>query len=209
MICLTLWKICDVMDNYAGTQAQVAWLLLFTGTGELLKESVGSDYSGMLEGMEAADLIALIEQAQKRLNTIAIENSLNLTKLFIDRNYDVHLQNAEGKVIPFRPLVKALFILFLRHPEGILLKQRDLFTDELEGIYAVISPNVAAEDRRRRVQRVMSLESNSYSENASTLNATLDRIMPPGTAEEYKIQGNNGYPRKIHLSPLLVKWESQ
>ena len=197
------------MENYAGIQAQVAWLLLFAGTEELFEESVESDYSRMLEGMEAADLLALIEQAQKRLKTIAIENNQDLTKLFIDKNYDVHLQNAEGQVIPFRPLVKALFILFLRHPEGILLKQRDLFTDELEGIYAVISPNVAAEDRHRRVQRLMSLESNAYSENASTLNATLDRIMPPGTAEEYKIQGNNGFPRKIHLSPLLVQWELQ
>ncbi|MBR5400157.1 MAG: hypothetical protein IKZ50_01355 [Bacteroidales bacterium] len=195
------------MENFAGTQAQVAWLLLFAGTEELFEESVESDYSRMLEGMEAADLLALIEQAQKRLKTIAIENSLNLTKLFIDKSYDVHLQSAEGQAIPFRPLVKALFILFLRHPEGILLKHRDLFTDELERIYAVISPNVAAEDRHRRVQRLMSLESNAYSENASTLNATLDRIMPPGTAEEYKIQGNNGFPRKIHLSPLLVQWE--
>lgn len=197
------------MENYAGIQAQVAWLLLFAGTEELFEESVESDYSRMLEGMEAADLLALIEQAQKRLKTIAIENNQDLTKLFIDKNYDVHLHSAEGQVIPFRPLVKALFILFLRHPEGILLKQRDLFTDELEGIYAVISPNVAAEDRHRRVQRLMSLESNAYSENASTLNATLDRIMPPGTAEEYKIQGNNGFPRKIHLSPLLVQWELQ
>jgi hypothetical protein len=112
----------------------------------------------------------------------------------------------DGPVLPLRPLVKALFILFLRHPEGILLKQRDRFRQELEDIYTIISPATAREDIQARVGRLVNLQDNSFSEKASVLNARLEELLPAGTAEDYKIQGYNGHPRRIPLNPLLVHW---
>ena len=216
------------MEEFACIEAQVAWMILFSGSDRVLRDSAAPDYSGMLEGMEAAELLALIEQAQLRLDSLkqasafgreadmGLHTTLSLShlqadeapvKLFFDKQYNIFLDGPDGERLPFRPLVRAIFILFLKHPEGILLKERDQFQSELEEIYGIIAQNVSPEDRRRRIRRLMDLQGNAFSENTSVLNATLDRVLPPHQADVCKIQGYNGHPRKISLSPLLVEWE--
>lgn len=184
------------------------WLLL-SGTKGCLEEPA-ADYSGMLEQMEAAELLALMEKVQQRLKALGTEvvavEVLEPVELYIDQRYTIRMGASDGPVLPLRPLVKALFILFLRHPEGILLKQRDRFRQELEDIYTIISPATAREDIQARVGRLVNLQDNSFSEKASVLNARLEELLPAGTAEDYKIQGYNGHPRRIPLNPLLVHW---
>ena len=170
------------------------------------------DYSGLLEGMEAAELLALLEKVQERLKSFGIEantiiESAEPVKLFIDRRYKIRMGAANGPVLQLRPLVKALFILFLKHPEGIILKQREVFRQELEEIYSIISPDTLVEDVKSRIDRLVNLQDNSFSEKASVLNARLEEVLPKGTADQYKIHGYNGHPRRIPLNPLMVEWE--
>ena len=192
-----------------GIEARMMWFLLTSGVAGVLEEP-GADYAGVLERMEAAELLALMEKVRARLKELSVEETLNQgqdsVKLFIDKTYTIRMDAAEGPEIPLRPLVKALFILFLRHPEGILLKQRDQYRQELEEIYAVICPYNTAEDVRERVGRLVNLQDNSFSEKASVLNARLEDLLPKGTADDYKIQGYNGHPRRIPVNPLLVNW---
>ena len=68
-------------------------------------------------------------------------------------------------------------------------------------------PNTEREDVSARVGRLVNLQDNSFSEKASVLNARLEALLPGEVAEQYKIQGYNGHPRKIPLDPLLVNWE--
>ena len=199
------------MEALAGIDARWFWALIFSGTDGVLEAS-NADYGGMLERMEAQDLLALMEQVRGRLKELGIDEesvaeSVEPVKLFIDKRYTIRMGTADGMVLPLRPLVKALFILFLRHPEGILLKQREMFRQELEEIYGVISPNTEREDVSARVGRLVNLQDNSFSEKASVLNARLEALLPGEVAEQYKIQGYNGHPRKIPLDPLLVNWE--
>ncbi len=242
------------MRCYAGIEAQLAWGLLFSGDESVLGAPAAQDYAGVIEGMEAAELLKLITLARRRLEALGeaagdaagAENGLSrtasadqglsasanlgqpaeadngqaratragtvpsgaasATELYIDRDYRIRLGSPQGSEIPFRPLVRALFVLFLKHPEGILLKERERFHEELAEIYAVVAPNVSLEDRKRRVSRLTDLRENAFSENLSVLNATLDRILPAPQAEDCKVQGYNGHPRRIPLSPLLVHW---
>ena len=213
------YKMTDKMTNKmdrAGIQAQLAWRLLFARANDILEEPA-EDYAGMLEGMEAAQLLMLIEMAQERLQmmgvnvvpastAVAATTEPAFSHLYIDPHYTIRLDSPQGPGIPLRPLVKAVFILFLKHPEGILLKERHRYAAELEAIYAVISPNTSKEDRQKRIRRLVDATDNSFSEKASVLNATLDRMLPQKIVEGYKIQGTNGHPRRIPLDPLLVIW---
>ena len=206
------------MTIRGGIEAQLMWRLLSEPIGVL--EEPAADYGGMLERMEAAELLALMEKVQERLGTLGVSAKTtgampasetgpevaDPVELYIDRQYTIRTGAPDGPLMPLRPLVKALFILFLRHPEGILLKQRDLYRQELEEIYAVICPNTSKEDVKARVGRLVNLQDNSFSEKASVLNARLGELLPAGTVEDYKIQGYNGHPRRIPLSPLLVHW---
>ena len=191
-------------------EVQFLWRLLCPGSGWGVNEPP-IDYSGMLDGMEAAELMALMTMVQERLKVIGLESFAEPAnppvELFIDKRYIIRMGDPNGPMLQLRPLVKTLFILFLRHPEGILLKQRDSFRAELEEIYSTINPNTFREDVKARIARLVDLEDNSFSEKASVLNARLEELLPEGIAGDYQIQGYNGCPRKIALNPLLVHWE--
>lgn len=209
------------MTIRGGIEAQLMWRLLFPEAQGVLEEPA-ADYGGMLERMEATELLALMEKVQERLRAMGVSAGASgvmpasetgpevaePVELYIDRQYTIRMGAADGPVLPLRPLVKALFILFLLHPEGILLKQRDRYRQELEEIYATICPNTAAEDVRARAGRLVNLQDNSFSEKASVLNARLEELLPAGTAEDYKIQGYNGHPRRVPLNPLFVHWSA-
>lgn len=184
------------------------WRLLFPADRRELREP-SADYGGMLDGMEAAQLMALMVMVQERLKRlgVGVERLAEPVELFIDKNYNIRMGGADGQILNLRPLVKTLFILFLRHPEGILLKHRDNYRTELEEIYSTINPNTFMENVKARVARLVDLEDNSFSEKASVLNARLEELLPEGIAGDYQIQGYNGCPRKIRLNPLLVHWE--
>ena len=187
------------------------WLMLFPVTERGVNEP-SFDYGGMLDGMEAAELLVLMEKVQERLKNLGcglglITESVEPVELFIDRNYIIRMGGPDGPMLQLRPLVKTLFILFLKHSEGILLKQRDIYRAEMEKIYSTINPNTDREDVKARIGRLVDLEDNSFSEKASVLNARLEELLPEGIAGDYQIQGYNGCPRKIRLNPLLVHWE--
>ena len=195
-------------------EAQLIWHLLFSGAQGTLEEPA-EDFGGALERMEAAELLTLMEKVQERLRELGVDadseqKAMSVVaepvELYIDRQYSIRTGTTNGPALPLRPLVKALFILFLRHPEGIILKQREQYRQELEEIYAVIMPNTAKEDVKARIGRLVNLQDNSFSEKASVLNARLEELLPKGAAEDYKIQGYNGHPRRIPLNPLLVHW---
>ena len=231
-----------MMMTRGSIEARVAWALLWAGSGGVLEgsgygladlaglptrpggvleEPTGADYAGILEGMEARELLALLELVQERLQALGTvpsgkalgaglsekPSSHNApTKLYISPTYTIRTNTPAGPEIPLRPLVKALFILFLKHPEGIRLKERARYQGELEEIYGIIAPGVSLEDVQKRVQRLVDPADNSFSEKASVLNARLDELLPKSVADGYKIQGLNGHPRRIPLAELAVEW---
>lgn len=200
------------MEMRAGIPACFAWKLIFDGDKNGVLEEPCADYAGMIEGMEAAELLSLMEIVQERLRELGLEqkpksvnNNSYPSRLYIDNRYNIRLDSADGILLPLRPLVKSLFILFLKHPEGIRLKERGKFESELSDIYAVVLPNTDPECRERRIRRMMDLCDNSFSEKTSVLNSKLEELFP-GTADNYKIRGHNGHPRSIPLDPLMVIW---
>lgn len=201
------------------------------GTEGFFEEPAADDYGGMLERMEAEELLCLIERAKERLKELGggdvgskseVRDGRNIdgrdagragrdagracVKLYIDRRYSIRINAPDGPEMMLRPLVKALFILFLKHPEGILLKRRDEYREELEEIYGIIAPGVSRDDVIKRVGRLVCVEDNSFSEKASVLNASLERMLPENIVDGYKIQGHNGFPRKIPLAPVAAVW---
>ena len=203
------------MKTTVGIEARICWGLLTSEGNGILREQE-PDYCGMIERMEAEELLRMMEVIQRRLKSLECGNVTGLLKqdsraeavrLFIGRDFSIRMDGPEGTLIPLRPLVKSLFILFLKHPEGIVLKQRGRYGKELEEIYAAIVPEVEKEVRHKRIQRLTDPQDNSFSEKASVLNATLDKLLPAGIVDGYKIQGANGHPKRIPLDPLLVEWE--
>ena len=222
-----------------GIEASLAWILLHSFTEDgystqtvmnetfgyaprypdtegVFEEPAAEDYGGMLERMEAEELLCLIERAKDRLQELernCVERDTDecnvdtaCVKLYIDKRYSIRINAPDGPEMMLRPLVKALFILFMKHPEGILLKRRVEYREELEEIYGTIAPGVSRDDVIKRVGRLVCVEDNSFSEKASVLNASLGRMLPESIVDGYKIQGHNGFPRKIPLASVVAVW---
>ena len=199
------------MMIHGNIEPQLMWWLLVQGSVRGVEEP-SVDYGGLLDGLEAAELLMLMKKVQDRLKDLgrgleSLTDPVDSVELFIDKHYNIRMGGADGFVLQLRPLVKTLFILFLKHPEGIILKQRDCYREELEKIYSTINPNIDRDDVKARIARLVDLQDNSFSEKASVLNARLEELLPEGIASDYQIHGYNGCPRKIRLNPLMVHWE--
>ncbi len=110
------------MKTYAGIEATLLWRLMSGRTDGLLHEDgmfsggytlrdedglaeswaiqePAADYAGMLEGMEASQLLRLMTLVKERLKQLEIKAETVDTsqeKLFIGRNYSIRQTSCEG-----------------------------------------------------------------------------------------------------------------
>ena len=114
--------------------------------------------------------------------------------------YLVDRNNAEVKI---QTIGRALYILFLRHEEGIALTELSDFRDELLEIYATISSYNDIERLRRTVDNLVDFVGN-------TINPLLSRIKKSFTAllgaqaKDYWIEGDVSKRKQINLPRNLV-----
>ena len=65
--------------------------------------------------------------------------NVEVSPILFDENFNISLPLYSQVTIKLEPLPKALYILFLQHPEGIVLKEIQLYEDELKKIYSHVS----------------------------------------------------------------------
>jgi hypothetical protein len=106
-----------------------------------------------------------------------------------------------------RPLVKTVFLLFLRHPEGIRYGNLREYRDELLDLYRGITRRPSGPEMERSIDRLIDLKDNSIHEKAANLAATLARYFRPEQLPAYTLTGKAGAPKRIRLDRKLVTWE--
>ena len=104
------------------------------------------------------------------------------------------------------PLPKAVFLLFLRHPEGIMFKRMSEWKNELLGLYCRCAGRVADEEVRQSVDKLTDPLSNSLNEKCSRIREAFLREMDDSIACYYYITGSRATPKGIQLDRELVEW---
>ena len=203
------------MKELMGIQAIVAWEILFGKTGVLEEPEVKYGDPERLDLLSARELFDLLQKVQEKLQEKGYDVSIDKADgpispepqtLHISKDYRILIDCLGLKEIPLRPLLRAVFILFLRHPEGIRIKEKQTYREELLDIYAHIFPNLDPDICRERIDRLIAPGQNVFSENLSHLNRALTSILGPD-ASPYQVYGSNGRPRRILLDPVYVVWE--
>lgn len=121
-----------------------------------------------------------------------------LSNLVVNRDCKIVLPDYDETELNLGgPLHVSLYILFLRHPEGIAVKDVANFIDELEGIYTMVAPNFNTDpvyglkDPKRVTQSI------------SKINKIIKSVLPVGDlSDKYTIQGGRNKPYSIALSSL-------
>ena len=111
------------------------------------------------------------------------------------------------KELKMRPMAKTVLLLFLRHPEGVVLKHIGDYRSEMRADYARIMRSQDPADADRRIQRLMDIFSNELNVNISRVNAALKALVTPAEESLYRVSGRAGSPKSILLDRTLVIWE--
>ena len=129
-----------------------------------------------------------------------------LLSLTISKNYRIFLGDNHVEV-HMEPLVKAVYLLFLSHPEGIVFKDLPDYRGELTKIYAEVRPWGLSERALQSIEDVTNPLLNSINEKCARIRKAFLNVMDARTAEHYYIKGSRGGVKSISLSRDLVIWE--
>lgn len=119
----------------------------------------------------------------------------------------IFLTDYNNMEIRMHPLSKALYLLFLRHPEGISFSDLPDYRTELLRMYELMSGRDSREDIRRSINDVTDPTRNSINEKCSRIKQAFLREFDDSIARNYYITGGRGEPKKILLPREMVIWE--
>ena len=104
-------------------------------------------------------------------------------------------------------LVKAVYLLFLRHSEGIAFKQLPDYREELTIIYNKLKPSGLTDRAIQSIEDVTNPMLNSINEKCARIRAAFLGEFDDYMARSYYINGLRGDTKKITLPRNLVIWE--
>ena len=136
-----------------------------------------------------------------------LKNQVKLSKLTITKDYAIILSDYDNKEVKMEPLVKAVYLLFLKHPEGIAFKQLPDYRQELIDIYNDLRPLGLNRRSLQSIEDVTNPLLNSINEKCSRIRATFYAEVDASLADQYCIVGKSGEAKKIILPRDWVIYE--
>ena len=121
-----------------------------------------------------------------------------LLSLTINKDYRIFLGDNRTE-IRMEPLVKAVYLLFLSHPEGIVFKELPDYREELTKIYAEVRHLGLSKRALQSIEDVTNPMLNSINEKCARIRKAFVDILESKGAEPYIIKGMRGGIKKIDL----------
>ena len=143
--------------------------LVAAGRNDLLLRSIGVS---VLEELR-------IEAARSRLS-----------RLLITKDYRIILVDYDNKEVEMSPVHKAVYLLFLNHPEGIEFKKLSDYRDELLGYYMATAKLMDKQTITESVDMLVNPLNNSINEKCSRIKSIFLNMMDQYTANYYIISGH-------------------
>ena len=200
-------------DRYIESENQEYDCLDDVSYCELPSES-GLDSRG--EGESVDDLMEEVRERLAKLRQRGIAESVieelihpdnRLSRLVITKDWRILLPDYNGMEIKMEPLVKAVYLLFLRHPEGIAFKQLPDYREELTRIYNQLKPLGLTGRAIQSIEDVTNPMLNSINEKCARIRSAFVGQFDDYMAKSYYVDGQRGMPKKIPLPRDLVVWE--
>lgn len=145
-------------------------------------------------GVEETEIIAALYEDEQ------------FPELIITEDYRI-LIGEDRKEIHMEPLVKAVYFLFLKHPEGIVFKYLPDYREELTQIYVNLKPCGLSNKALQSINDVTNPLLNSINEKCARIQKLFSLVLPQSVARYYAISGKRGEPKKIDLVRANVIWK--
>ncbi|MBR1688147.1 MAG: hypothetical protein IJ710_06385 [Prevotella sp.] len=165
------------------------------------------------------DTDELLEEVRERIATLRqrgiaehileqlIHPDNRLSRLVVTQDYRILLPDYNNMEIKMEPLMKAVYLFFLRHPEGILFKNLPSYRQELTDIYAKLRPMGLTDKALKSIEDVTNPLQNSINEKCARIKAAFIGQFDEYMAKSYYISGQRGEKKRITLPQHLIVWE--
>ena len=168
-------------EEMAAEVKRLASQLNTMGRNDLLFKAVGAS---LLEELK-------LEAAKTRLS-----------RLVITEDYRFILTDYQNKEIELQPVHKAVYLLFLAHPEGIEFKRLGDYKDELTRYYMATAKTLDKEKVIEGVAHLVNPLDNAINEKCSRIKKVFLDMMDEYTASYYIISGHT----KKHVAGSSRIW---
>ena len=135
-----------------------------------------------------------------------LKNQVKYSRLTITKEGAVLLTDY-NKEVKMEPLTKAVYLLFLKHPEGIAFKELPDYRNELAELYSIVKPNSLTNRVLKSIEDVTNPLLNSINEKCSRAKAAFMAEVDATLVDQYYIIGKSGEPKRVTLPRRLVIWE--
>lgn len=137
-----------------------------------------------------------------------IEMPPKLSRLVVDKEFRIFLPDYNNMEITMSPLPKAVYLLFLKHPEGIPFKLLNDYYAELLDIYKQISNRVIESTIEKSIRDITDPSKNSINEKCARIREAFISKFDSFYAQHYYVTGKRGEPKKITLPRDLVNLQA-
>ena len=113
-----------------------------------------------------------------------------LSRLVVTKDYRIILADYDDKEVELTPVHKAVYLLFLAHPEGIEFKRLRDYRDELARYYMATARLMDKQAIMESVEMLVDPLNNSINEKCSRIKKVFLGMMDEYTASYYIISGH-------------------
>ena len=157
------------LDEIANELSSLVKELVDVGRKDLLLRAIGVP---LLEELR-------IEAAKARLS-----------RLLITKDYRFLLIDYDNKEVLMNPVHKAVYLLFLHHPEGIEFKKLCDYRDELQGYYLATARLMDKQTISDSIDMLVDPLNNSINEKCSRIKSVFLSMMDQYTANFYIVSSH-------------------
>lgn len=165
-------------------------------------EEPQSSYGFNWEERETGELLTFIRCALKEIERRGVVAASSVYEVRISRTLRIFIG---GKELKLRPMAKTVLLLFLHHPEGIVLKNIADYQEELAALYRRVTRSSEPAEIERRILRITDLFNNDLNVNIARVNRAMARLVD--TADAYRIDGSAGQLKSLRLDRTRVVWD--
>ena len=181
-----------------------------------MEKKVRKMFSKELEQFHCSILLDEVKEKVRKLKAYGVDDAeiaaaMNEEELFpqmlVTEDYKIVLVDGENTEVKMEPLVKAVYLLFLSHPEGIILKCLPDYKKELTTLYLMLRPYGLSDRVMQSIEDVTNPTQNSINEKCARIRRAFLGLLPRSTAKYYTISGKRGEAKKIDLVRANVVWK--
>ena len=148
-----------------------------------LLEKLGNDLIKSVEGMEI-----------KPLSTLEIDNLYNIRLPEYNKNIEMHT------------LPKTIYVFFLRHPDGIALKDLSDHRQELKQIYMTMTrQSISHEEAYQKIDGLLDFTNGHLNQYICRISESFRKELSYDLAKKYSIYGQRNGIRRVMLQPNQIK----